>query len=319
MAAAPQCPLAVLPAFDWRLSRRFQALERALPEHDVVLQISGVGAIPLPHVRLAAHVEISVQTATSLPEFAREYGFAGHSQRALARAVDGQRRFLERCDLVFTNSSWCADDLQAAGVPAGKIRVQTPAASTADPGPVQRRWDRCNILFIGLDWCRKGGPQLLEAFRRVRSVLPDATLGLVGLIPEVGGAGVCVFGRLRKDQRDHREKLEQLLRESTIFCMPSSWESTGLVYMEAALYGLPVVMLKGQGRERIFPSSMAVHLDDRNPDTLAECLIGLARDPEAMERMGRDGRRHVLENYTWPVVARKMLDEISKLSTQGAP
>ncbi len=301
------------------LSRRFQELERTLPEHDVVLQISGVGAMPLPHVPLAAHVEISVQTAASLPEFAGEYGFAGHSRRALARAVDGQRGFLERCDLVFTNSAWCADDLRAAGVPAGKIRVQPPAANTADPGPLERRWDRCSILFIGLHWQRKGGPQLLEAFRRVRSALPEATLSIVGSDPQVNEPGVRVFGRLRKDQPQQRETLEQLLRESTIFCMPSSWESTGLVYAEAALYGLPVVMLRGQGREAIFPPFMAVHLDDRRPETLAECLIGLARSPETMEQMGASGRRHVLANYTWPVVARRMLDEIGMLARRRTP
>lgn len=294
------------------LSRRFQALERQLPEHDIVLQFSGIGALPLPGVHLATHVEITAQTAADLPDFAPQYGFAGHSKKALNEAITGERAYLQQCALVFTNSSWCAEGIRAQGVPPSRICVQPPAAGAADPGPIDRTWDRCHILFIGVDWKRKGGPLLVEAFEQVRRAIPGARLTVVGCNPKVKGEGIHVAGFLRKNKPQQRRQLECILRDATIFCMPSYWESTGLVYMEAALYGLPVVMLRGQGREEIFPPDMAIHLDQPSPDALAEQLIHLSRHPDLMARMGQAGRSLALNCFTWRAVAPRMLAAIQR-------
>ena len=56
------------------------------------------------------------------------------------------------------------------------------------------------ILFVGIEFERKGGPQLLAAFGRVRAQIPAAELLIVG--PKglnMSGAGVTVVGHLRKE------------------------------------------------------------------------------------------------------------------------
>ena len=87
---------------------------------------------------------------------------------------------------------------------------------------------------------------------------------------------------------------------ATVFCMPSYWESTGLVYLEAALYGLPLVMLAGQGREHVFPSDMAIHLDEGSVDDLADALVDLGADGGRAAALGRAGRQRVLADHTLP-------------------
>jgi glycosyltransferase involved in cell wall biosynthesis len=124
--------------------------------------------------------------------------------------------------------------------------------------------------------------------------------------------GVEIVGYLRKNIPEERDKLNELYREATIFCLPSYWESTGIVYIEAGLWGLPVVMLKGQGREKIFPPTMAVHTDQNDAKVLAEAIIDLAQSPKRMENMGKAGRELVLENYTWGNLAKKLYQEIKK-------
>ena len=47
-----------------------------------------------------------------------------------------------------------------------------------------------------IDWKRKGGPQLLEAFREVLKTHPDAALTMVGCKPEVVVPRVRVVGRV---------------------------------------------------------------------------------------------------------------------------
>jgi glycosyltransferase involved in cell wall biosynthesis len=292
------------------ISRRFHAIERQMPPHDAVLQFSGIGALPMPGVHLAAHVEITAETAAGLPDFAPQYGFANHSKKALAEAVAGEREYLEQCAVVFTNSSWCAEGLRKQGVPGSRICIQPPAAGAVDPGPIDRCWERCHIVFIGIDWQRKGGPLLVEAFQQVRRAVPGAKLTIVGCDPHVHDEDIEVAGFLAKNIPAQRQRLEKILRDATIFCMPSYWESTGLVYMEAALYGLPVVMLRGQGREEIFPPEMAIHLEQATAAALAEQLIHLAGHPDLMAGMGRAGRAISLRSYTWQAVAPRMVAAI---------
>jgi glycosyltransferase involved in cell wall biosynthesis len=121
------------------------------------------------------------------------------------------------------------------------------------------------------------------------------------------------MGYLRKDRPEDLATIEQLYRDATIFCMPSYWESTGIVYMEAALWGLPVVMLKGQGREEIFPASMAIHVGQFEGAALAEALTDLSRSPDRMQQMGASGRQTVLEKYTWAKVAQRLYQEIQTI------
>ena len=46
---------------------------------------------------------------------------------------------------------------------------------------------------------------------------------------------------------------------------------------------------------------------------LAETLEFLASDPELAQRMGQCGRRRVLADYTWPIVAERLLNRIPAL------
>lgn len=291
-----------LPENIERLSRRFASVERSLPAHDVVLQF-GVGGVPRDGVALVSHVEIPVRAAASTEVFARSYGFDRIAEPVLERAIEGERWFLERCALVWTNTPWTAELLAAEGVEPARLRVLPPACAGPDPGEVDRAWDGLRVLFIGKDWERKGGPLLLDAFRLVRRSRPDATLTVIGCSPAVRDPGVRVLGFLDRDRAGDAAALHQEMAAATVFCMPSFWESTGLVYLEAALYGLPLVMLAGQGREHVFPADMAIHLDGGSVADLADALLGLGADHGRAAALGRAGRQRVLADHTLAAVA----------------
>ncbi|MGW5363364.1 glycosyltransferase family 4 protein [Actinopolymorpha pittospori] len=293
-----------LPANIERLSHRFNRLAERLPDHDAVLQF-GVAGIP-SGAPMIAHVEIPVEAAISTPVFARSYGYDKFSDRLIAEAIAGERAFLRACSIVWTNSAWTASLLESEDCPKSKIRWYPPGCGVADPGEIDRNWNQLSVLFIGKDWERKGGPQLLKAFRQVRAVVPGARLTIVGATPKVDEAGISVLGYLDKGRPDHAAALDAAIRQATVFCLPSVWESTGIVYMEAAMYGLPVVMLAGQGREELFSADGVSVIEDQSPDRLAAALFDLAADPERMRTKGAAGRSHVLAHYTWPTVASRV-------------
>lgn len=282
------------------LTRRYAQVQAGLADHDVTLQFGVAG---IPSGPLLAHVEIPVSLAFELPEYAKSYGFDRIDDRTKALAVEGERHFLSRCDLVWTNTEWTAAAIRSLGVDPSAVVVCAPPCGVADPGPITRDWSELHLVFVGKDWERKGGPLLVDAFEVVRSARPGATLTVIGCEPDVSGPGIEVLGFLSKESTADLATLDSVMRRSTAFAMPSRFESTGIVYMEAATYGLPLVMLTGQGRELLFPSEMAVTLDEPSSTDLAEALLHLAADPAAMEAMGAAGRARVEERYRLGAVA----------------
>lgn len=287
----------------------FHRLERRAPAHQGVFQ-TGTQVMPASReTHLYTYTDMTVPQAADYGVF----GFGGINGRRLAEAVEVQRLVFERSTLVFANTEWAADSVvEDLGIRSSRVRVLTPGASMADPGGVHREPTGCHVLFVGRQWEAKGGPLLLASFRELRRHVPDARLTIVGCMPDVEDcAGVEVLGLLRKDVPEEAALLDNCYRSATIFCMPSPFETTGIVYLEAQLYGLPVVMFGGDGRtHEVFPPDTAVILEERNPEALTAALLKLASSPGLCSEMGSRGRANVLSRYTWKIAAQKALEEI---------
>ncbi len=291
------------------LSKRYDRLQASLPEHNAIIQF-GVAGIPSSSKTLMAHVEMSLHTVINSDVYAHSYGYDRIPEKTLNRALEGERVFLDACSLIWTNSEWTAEGLKKQRVPQSKIRIYPPASNMPDPGPLERNWNRCHILFIGKDWIRKGGPLLIDAFHILKRRIPDAQLTIVGCRPDIKSNGINILGFLNNQNPRESEIIKKCFQEATIFCMPTLFDTTGMVFMEAALYGLPIVMLKGQGRDTIFPSFMGIHVENASSIQLAAALHYLAKNPDIMREMGHLGRDYIIKKYTWPIITEKILEDV---------
>jgi glycosyltransferase involved in cell wall biosynthesis len=162
------------------------------------------------------------------------------------------------------------------------------------------RYARRNILFVGVEWERKGGPDLIEAFARVRERLHDATLTIVGCRPEVCVAGVEVIGRVPLAE------VEGFFRRASCFCMPSRLEPFGIVFVEAAHFALPVVATTVGDIADVVQEGETGHLvAPSDPEALAAALIATLEDAETCRRMGRASAALAVD-LTWAKVAERI-------------
>ncbi|MBP8001559.1 MAG: glycosyltransferase family 4 protein [Chloroflexi bacterium] len=162
-----------------------------------------------------------------------------------------------------------------------------------------------NILFVGIDWQRKGGPELLAAFRQVLTVHPDAHLTIVGCSPQVNTPNCEVIGRVPLNE------ISYYYRRASIFCLPTKLEPFGIVFIEALSYQLPVVgTCIGAIPDFISQGENGYMVQPGQVSELAQALINLLDDPEKCRRFGERGRVIAQDKYTWHKVGSRMKEGI---------
>lgn len=176
----------------------------------------------------------------------------------------------------------------------------------ADTNPLDNDgYSNKNILFVGVDWERKGGPELVRAFQQVLQVHPDARLTIVGCTPRVDVPHCEVVGRLPLAQ------VKEYYRRASVFCLPTKLEPFGIVFIEAFSYKLPVVAAQvGAIPDFVIPDVNGYLVEPGDVSHLAQRLIELLADPARCRVFGEQGFRLVQENYNWETVGQRMKEQI---------
>ena len=167
------------------------------------------------------------------------------------------------------------------------------------------RYRARRILFVGVDWHRKGGPLLAAAFRRVLRTHPDARLTIVGCAPELDLPNCTVAGRVPLSE------IGRYYREASVFCLPTRIEPFGIAFLEASAHALPVVGTRiGAIPDFVEDGCSGCLVDDGDEEGLAARLIELLGDPGKCKAFGEHGRRRVRERYTWEATGRRIRQAI---------
>jgi glycosyltransferase involved in cell wall biosynthesis len=186
-----------------------------------------------------------------------------------------------------------------------------------EPGEFRRRYpdigDRQLILFFGRINFKKGLDILAQAFGAVARRRPDVHLVIAGPDNEGWGARVRTWlgeqGVLDRTTFTGMllgpEKLA-VLRDASLFVLPSYSENFGLAVIEAMAAGLPVII---SDQVNIWPevqAGEAGRVIPVDPEALAAQILDLLDEPEAARRLGQQGRSLVQARFQWPEIARSL-------------
>ncbi|MGA7831653.1 MAG: glycosyltransferase family 4 protein [Terracidiphilus sp.] len=239
------------------------------------------------------------------------FGFEGVSRKRIDQSLRYEERVAGQMTAIFTMSEYVRQSfISDYRVPAGRV-FNVGAGINLSDFPAEnphKEYTAPRILFIGTEFVRKGGPQLLQAFRILRKTLPAAELHIVGPAKlDDLPSGVVFHGHLSKANSDQKQKLESLFRDSTLFVLPSLYEPFGIAPLEAMLYQLPCLVTDGWAlRETVRPGVNGDLVPRDSVDGLAAKLAALLSDPSQLAVMGRQGRELALRQYTWAAVVGHM-------------
>jgi D-inositol-3-phosphate glycosyltransferase len=110
-----------------------------------------------------------------------------------------------------------------------------------------------------------------------------------------------------------RERLAELLDAASVTLVPSFSETFGLVALESAASGTPVLASRSGGLvESVDDSVTGVLIDSRDPAAWARELQLLLADDEWVARLGAAGRSFA-EHFTWGAAATSLLGVYASL------
>lgn len=221
-----------------------------------------------------------------------------------AEWLAAERRIYADAAHVFTYGSGIRRMLiEDYGLPPERVSRAGCGASSrpsAPPDEGRDRYARRNILFVGVEWERKGGPELVTAFRRLRARLPDATLTIVGCSPEIAEEGIEVVGRIPLSE------VEAHFQRTSCFCTPSRLEPFGIVFVEATHFALPVIATTvGDIGDVVRDGENGFLVPPNDPDALTAALLATLEDPAVCQRMGKASAA-LSADLTWARVAERI-------------
>jgi phosphatidylinositol alpha-1,6-mannosyltransferase len=241
------------------------------------------------------------------------------------------RRIGTDADVVTAVSRYTRRRVAAAFGPRAALELLPPGVDCAafHPDPAARAEIRRRhrlgeapvVLCVSRLVARKGQDMLVQALPAIRRQVPGATLLLVGDGPRraalhrlaqscgVAGSVVCTGPVPWSELPAH-------YAAGDVFAMPCRTrgrgldvEGFGLVFLEAAATGLPVVIGDAGGaREAVRIGETGDLVNGRDVAAVAQTVGTLLADPERAAAMGQRGRRWMLQDWSWSCRARRLAD-----------
>ncbi|MCJ7559095.1 glycosyltransferase family 4 protein [Candidatus Bathyarchaeota archaeon] len=242
-------------------------------------------------------------------------------------------------DMIVTVSYAMKDELIQLGFPRDKIYVSYNGVDPQkyNPGSVSAervrkirvsyglKEDNLMILFLGRLVGVKGVDKLIMAMPHILSKIPKARLVIVG----VGDLQEYLTNLVRTMRLDEYVKFrfdfiseeERILHYAAcdVAVFPSLYEPFGIVALEAMSMERPVVVgaagVSGM-REIVVccnEEQCGYHIDPNNPSDIAWGIISALESPEKRKWLGKNGRKRVLNEFTWSKIAEKTVELYEKM------
>lgn len=106
-----------------------------------------------------------------------------------------------------------------------------------------------------------------------------------------------------------RKEKQQFIQQADIFCLPTTYDSFGMVFIEAMANGLPVIALNWGPLPDVVPSEKAgILVNSADPMQLADAIRCLHENIPLRAKMGNFGAQWVLQQFSAEALAPKFSD-----------
>ena len=227
---------------------------------------------------------------------------------------------LEKSKLAIYSSEWAAqtainyynaDPEKVKVVPFGANIEGRKSIDDIRASIESRPTDKCKLLFLGVDWLRKGGDVALEVAKQLNDSGLNTELTLVGCQPpdqEVLPSFVKPLGFISKATADGKSKIYQLIADSHFLILPSMADCTPIVFCEANSLGVPCISRKIGGIPTIIRDNLNGKLFgmDVDPTEYCQYIYNLFANYTQYKELALSAFNEYESRLNWQVAGKKV-------------
>jgi glycosyltransferase involved in cell wall biosynthesis len=311
---------------DPRVTRAYSAeVERRLEAVACDLVFSSA-TIPVAH--LEGSLPLALWTDTTFAAMLRSYPEYGSlSKRAVEVGLELDTRAYERASVAFYTSEWAAqsavedhgaDPRKVEAVPFGANMPISYSRDEVVDLVLHRQRDCCRLLFVGLDWERKGGQRAVDVARLLNDQGLPTELHVVGSAPDAPielPPWVHLHGFVDKSTEAGIVRMRQLFETSHFLVHPAIAEAFGVVFCEAAGHGVISLASRVHGipsavREGVTGALFEV---GASSDEYADYVWRLMEDRPRYEEMALAAFDEYRRNLNWKAQSERVGARLAEL------
>lgn len=258
-------------------------------------------------------------TFAGMADFYRS--FSDLAKVSVRDSEQSDRAALQRSALAIYSSEWAAgtarenhpgDPSRVHFVNLGANLESAPNAEEITAVIQARERGACRLLFIGVDWVRKGAEQAIAVAGALHAMGVEARLTIIGCRPPPGTKipeFVEIVGFLSKQAAEDQQRITQYFRESHFFILPTRAEAYGMVFCEAGAFGLPSIAPRVGGIPSIIEDGVNGWLlpIDATPEDYARLLAEKWANRAAYEAMAAACHDVYEQRLNWDAAAARVV------------
>lgn len=291
-------------------------ISRKLSKFNSDLVLCPINVVPI--AKLECHQPIVLWTDATLDLLIDDYPFLTNlCEETIKNIYAMEQSALDKCKMVIYTSDWAAQGaIKTYGIDPSKVKVIPWGANiecnrTFDDiySLVKCRNSKvCKLLFIGVDWVRKGGNVAFDVAKELNKLGLNTELTIVGCEPildEPIPSFVKSLGYVDKSTKEGSEKMEMLFAESHFLILPTVADCTPFVIAEANSFGVPCLATDVGGITTMIRDNFNGKVFSKNANINEYCIyvLHLFSNQKQNEKLALSSFNEYQTRLNWKVAA----------------
>lgn len=258
---------------------------------------------------LKTNIPVIHLSDTSFNQIKNYYsGFSEISDLSIRESNFIEKRAIKNAALQIYSSEWASDYVITyyKANPESVFVVKFGSNIDNPPGNDEIIKDysgTIQLLFLGVNWIRKGGDIAIEAFKILLQRGYDVELIVCGCTPPEEHPKVTVIDFLDKNTEADSEKFKQVLLNTHLLLLPTRADCTPLVFGEVNAFGIPAITTNTGGVASVIENDVngyALPFESSHV-TYADKIQELIDNKEKLGQLAVTSRRKYENELNWNV------------------